>query len=214
MLVSEVSACFSGMMLHDLCKTVLDAEGRWRRHEKLDPSIGAAYSSSEPITADDIDKLFGPSSAEKARQHTWKIFPERDQPTASMVIADRMQKAMYQMCLSSGDAVDDPEMLAEGHGGNLPPVYRQLLYPFPPFFPFYGYEKEAWQPEGAWDLLKDSLKALESVEGQPGMKHLLAAQRPLRQFPHTTYIPYLSLELHHRFAATLFLLVHKQLASI
>ena len=53
---SEVTACFTAMMLHDICKTVLDEEGRWRNHEKLDPTIGAAYSEDNPINAGDINK--------------------------------------------------------------------------------------------------------------------------------------------------------------
>ena len=94
---TEVQSSFTGMMLHDLCKTVLNAEGKWASHNKLDPSLGVI--NHPPLSAGDIDRLLGAEAAEKARKHHGSVTPGQNIFRASMIIADRLQKSMYQMRL-------------------------------------------------------------------------------------------------------------------
>lgn len=196
---------FIAMMIHDWCKTVLNADGKWTGHQKFDPQAqgGVAFGPSDAVTGTQLRELFGAQVVEYVKKHEEIRWGAADSVVAAIGIADRVQKAMYQLQDAHGTIISERE---------LPEVLKLRLFPYPPFYPYYGAAIPRWQPEQAAKLLREAVK---TIEGQGLEMHaLLEAQRPFRTFPHTTYMPHLSLELHQRFAATLFLLVYKQLQKL
>lgn len=191
---------FIAMMIHDWCKTVLNAEGTWKGHEKLDPQAqgGVAFPPTDAVTGSTLDAVFGAPVMHQAREHGHIHWD--DQVSVATVWADRAQKAMYQLQDANGATVIESA---------LPEILKRTLYPYPPFYPYFGAAVTAWEPAPAAQLLRGAFAVVQ--RHGVTMRTLLEAQRPFRRFPHTTYMPHLSLELHQRFAATLYLLLYKQL---
>lgn len=210
---------FIAMMVHDWCKTVLNADGKWTGHQKFDPQHQEGVAFSEPterITKDFLKTLFGEDVIREIRHHHDGLnFNSSLVHRIAIGIADRAQKAMYQLQDASGKIILEQAPREEHPAVDdcivLPDIFDNLSS-YPPFYPYYGAAIPRWQPEQAAKLLREAVK---TIEGQGLEMHaLLEAQRPFRTFPHTTYMPHLSLELHQRFAATLFLLVYKQLQKL
>lgn len=203
-----VNKCFTAMMLHDLCKAALDENGKWTgAHKKAAPEKGIAFRGG-PIDSAYLKNLLGPTVYAEIKQHASVIkpaSPKEHLEHRAIVISDRVQKAMYQMRYDNGDVVDE---------SHLPAAFRKHLFPHPPFYPYYGPVVPAWDANAAGNLLRESIATLDRQRGHLTMDVLLEAQRPFRRFPHTTYIPHLSLEIHHRFAATLFLLTYNRLRKL
>ncbi len=196
---------FIAMMIHDWCKTVLNADGKWTGHQKFDPQAqgGVAFGPSDAVTGTQLRELFGAQVVEYVKKHEEIRWGAADSVVAAIGIADRVQKAMYQLQDAHGTIISERE---------LPEVLKLRLFPYPPFYPYYGEAVTAWDPHLAAQLLRDAVYTIQTQSAT--LPILLAAQRPFRRFPHTTYMPHLSLELHQRFAATLFLLVNKQLRQL
>ena len=111
----------------------------------------------------------------KAKSHT----PE----AVALIMADRFQKAMHQT-----EGWEQDERLSK-------------LRHHPAFYPFYGL------PEEGWDQHKSQVlgsRIQEILKRKLSLRNLLALQDQVTAYPHTTYLPHLSLALHHRFTALLF----------
>lgn len=205
---ATVRDAFVALMVHDLGKMVLLNDGRWTGHQNLRPEDSAAFATGD-LTATDMEQLLGEDVYREVQEHHKR---ENTNPNLNLVtplavvIADRVQKAMYQLRDSAGNIVD------ETNRQTFPPALNDLRA-YPPFYPYYGSIVQQWQARPALDLLDAVVKTLKNDPALT-MPTLLEAQRSLRCYPHTTYMPHLSLELHHRFAATLFLLIYKQLQRV
>ncbi len=178
---------FAAALLHDLGKTILDDQGVWSRHqEKVDADF-------IEILGDRIYKLIlgHHPSREKILADTSEI---------ALVLADRIQKAMYQIRNVQGDIVKDRD-----------PKYQSLIH-FPPFYPYYGDKIPKWNKDDASKIYGEvKSRLLEGSIPINNLKNLLDIQQCFNRYPHTSYIPHLSLDLHHRFTAILYYFIYKGL---
>ena len=191
---TEIWEWFAAALLHDLGKTILDEEGKWgrgREHARLDVTRSPALESE--VARFDFDALLSPDIAAKVQAHHDHITTDSDLALVAMVIADRVQKAMHG--------------IPQGKGA-------QELKKKPPFNPYYGELVVGWESETAADVLWDVVSDLEPVAGKLTMDALLHVQRRFRCYPHTSYIPHISLAFHHRFTAVLFYLAYRELSKL
>jgi hypothetical protein len=100
----------------------------------------------------------------------------------ALIMADRFQKAMHQ----TEDWEQDERLSKLTH--------------HPAFYPFYGSPEEGWDQHKAQVL---GLRIQEALKKKLSLCHLLELQAQVTGYPHTTYLPHLSLALHHRFTALL-----------
>ena len=101
----------------------------------------------------------------------------------ALIMADRLQKAMHRT-----EHLEKDERLSK-------------LQQHPAFYPYYARVEEGYDQAKVAPII-DRLTSAASK--QPSLRNLLALQNELSHYPHTTYLPHLSLALHHRFTALLF----------
>lgn len=78
------------------------------------------------------------------------------------------------------------------------------------FFPYWGLPQ-------LWDSAKAD-RVFQNVCGviakAPTLRALLSLQDAMEEFPHTRYVPHLSLKLHDKFAASLFYFIYRKLREL
>jgi len=183
---------FAAAMLHDLGKTILDAQDQWRQ-KQLDTSLNPELKPGEI----DLGQLLGQGVKSKIEQHHGHITATTTPPQAALVLADYIQKAMYAMRDVTGRLVTDDRGNIEYVGFNQQP----------PFYSYYGKIVPGWDHKSAADLLRGIKRILLPAAGKLNSDVIMAVERCLRGYPQTTYMGHISLELHHRFAGALFLLL-------
>lgn len=101
----------------------------------------------------------------------------------ALIMADKFQKGMH--------GAEDLEC-----DTRLNPLKKH-----PAFYPYYGTVEEGWDQSKASGLIAGIRQVLNK-----GLKlaNLIELEEKTAKFPHTTYLPHLSLSLHHRFTALLF----------
>lgn len=211
---------FTTALLHDLAKTRLDKDGVWRDHNFLARPLPASlYPILTHVPIDFVSLLGESAIARISQQHTiqkqkLEELDEGDMLAFAVAIADKAQKAMHGIT----DAEDK----------SLETRYAKKIYPglnrvndHYSFYPYYGapehvklpgrgiggYTEKTAAPIFAgtfWDLKREGVT----------LKTLLDIQRNLLRFPHTTYIPHLSLGLHQQLAADLFYFAYRALKKI
>lgn len=98
----------------------------------------------------------------------------------SLIMADGFQKGMH----GTEDLEKDPRL--------------GKLTRYPAFYPYYGTIEEGWNRSKSAGLIAEIKQVLsEGVD----LAQLLALDDKAARFPHTTYLPHLSLSLHQRFSA-------------
>ncbi len=101
----------------------------------------------------------------------------------ALIMADRFQKAMHQT-----EHLEKDERLSR-------------LQQHPAFYPYYGRVEEGYNQAKAAPIIDNLTRAASK---QASLRNLLELQEGLLHYPHTSYLPHLSLALHHRFTALLF----------
>lgn len=184
---------FQAAMLHDLGKTVLNKlNGQWEKHEDLSkplprseyPDLTGFEAELATALGDLVDRI-------KTHHGVEPSLLTRE--IAALIMADGFQKAMHQIEDIEGDT-------RFGH-----------LNSNPSFYPYYGSPQERWDAASAATLAS---RAIAKLKGKRlNLKALLGVQKHFLRFPHTSYIPHLSLALHHRFTAAIFYFLYKRLAE-
>jgi hypothetical protein len=104
-------------------------------------------------------------------------------------LADRISKQMQGEAYSSADASLPREGMPTG------------------FYPYFGVPR-TWSSQDADRLFAELCRALAD---KPSLKNLLNIQNLLGGFPHSRYVPHLSLQLHDLFATSLFYFIYRRL---
>ena len=104
-------------------------------------------------------------------------------------LADRISKHMQGEAYSSAEA-SLPR-------GGMPTA----------FYPYFGVPL-TWSPQDADKLFAELCRALSD---KPSVKNLLSIQNLLSGFPHSRYVPHLSLQLHDLFTTSLFYFIYRRL---
>jgi len=101
---------------------------------------------------------------------------------AALIMADGLQKAMHRSDLERDERLSK-------------------LKQHPAFYPYYGRIEEGYDQAKVTPIIE----RLTSAASRPAsLSNLLRLQDELAHYPHTSYLPHLSLALHHRFSALLF----------
>jgi len=197
---TEIWEWFAAALLHDLGKTILNEQGVFSKHWELDVRRSPALKPEAERF--NFDALLGAGIAAKVRAHHDHISAGSDPALVAMVIADRVQKAMHVVRNEEGKVITD----------KTDPY--QVLINRPPFYPYYGEPILGWESGTAADVLWEVVGDLKPVAGKLTMDALLHVQRRFRCYPHTSYIPHISLAFHHRFTAVLFYLAYRELSKL
>ncbi len=196
--MNEAWEWFAATMMHDLGKTIIDKDGVFHQ-ETLDPSQNPALKLGEI----DFDAFLRPGVVSKiSASHGVDV--NRPIGQVALVIADRVQKVMHRMTDAKRGLIDDER-------GNKD---YAALKNYPVFYPYYGHPKKRVDSNSAAEVLRDVKKVMAPAQGNYRAETLLAAQRRLRYYPHTSYIPHISLEVHHRFAGAIFVFAWRRLAEL
>jgi len=101
----------------------------------------------------------------------------------ALIMADRFQKAMHQT-----EYLEKNERLSK-------------LKQHPAFYPYYARVEEGYNQAKVTPIIDHITSAASK---RASLSNLLRLQDELSHYPHTSYLPHLSLALHHRFTALLF----------
>ena len=219
---------FVAALLHDIRKLDFSQNQFGSNHENLaqtdNPYLktnGVDFLALVGQDVADIVQAHGGGALAGIRAATWdQARPlltaalqrgETSLPKLALFMADRWQKAMYQI-------PEDKEKFGR-------------LTKNPECYPYYG----PWQ---RWDNSTAGGKLYQAVEklgernrekdrarrkgqgptlaypGELDLPRLLAVQEHFRAFPHTSYIPHNSLAIHHRFTAALYCFVYQRLQTL
>jgi len=128
-------------------------------------------------------------------QHHQSLDPNNLPPAEVVLLtmADGFHKSMHQ----TGDI--------EGH-----PAFRQLAQE-PSFCPYFGQPVDRWDRHSATGLVA---RVGPMLGRKLNMKQLLEIQGVLARFPHTSYLPHLSLGMHNQFTALLFYFLCRQMDEV
>jgi len=110
----------------------------------------------------------------------------------ALIMADKCQKAMH----GTEDLEKDNRLGKLRH--------------HPAFYPYYGQIEEGWNHVKAAGLIEQIKQVLKKGRS---LARLLDLDDKITRFPHTTYLPHLSLALHHRFSALLLYFLLKRMKS-
>ena len=195
---------FKAALLHDIGKTVLNSTGWWSRHEALDKPLSAAdYPTLVGQGGVDFVKLLGRPMVDQIAGHHRGPSPERSTVENALVMADRLQKAMYQSMTKDGGILEDAIK-------SVCPNARLT----PPFYPYYG-KPLAWTEAGSANLVLSLVSRMSAWQQRPTLRQILDLQKELLHYPHTTpNIPHNSLAFHHRFTALCFYFLHNALVEL
>lgn len=191
---------FAVALLHDIGKITLNKGGTWEDHEDLSKFLDAekypSYLSQAQI---DFCTLLGQDIVDYIKVHHDELTESRE--AQALLMADRFQKAMHGI---SEIKDDDPQF--------------SPLQTNPGFYPYYGQPRTRWWPDdSAHQTLKMVSDLSKMIQGKkpPGLKSLLnfVGSEHFSRFPHTSYIPHISLSIHLRFTAVLFYFIWKKLAE-
>ncbi len=153
------------------------------KHEDLD-AIKAAYNIDfDSILGEDVTKII------KNHHNSIKDIDQKDNVQISLILGDRFEKAMYAQQEEN--------------------KFNKLLQS-PKFYPFYGFPT-SWSVELGMDRLKQILNDLKLKKTGKEVQKLIDVQKYMSDFPSITYLPYISLAMHHRFTAVLFLVIYFKL---
>ncbi len=140
----------------------------------------------------DFDGVLGTEVTRIIKNHHNKVkiknlIEKGDLVQASLNLADRFEKAMYKQ--------------------------QKLDKLFTKFYPFYGFST-TWDSGHGISRLKQILDDIEKTKkGELSVKNLLDVQKYFLDVPSITYLPYISIAMHHQFTATLFLIINSKLKN-
>jgi len=129
--------------------------------------------------------------------------PARSTAENALVMADRLQKAMYQSMTKDGKILEEA----------IQPVCPNAMLN-PPFYPYYG-KPLAWKEARSANLVLSLAGRMSAWQQRPTLRQILDLQRELLHYPHTSpNIPHNSLAFHHHFTALCFYFLHNALVEL
>jgi len=189
---NEIWDGFVAAMLHDVGKLALNRAGQWEKHFDLD-SVSERLSKEY---GEDIDfrGVLGERIVDIIRPHQEENISLNSSKTQiALALADKIQKAMSQQ-----------EKLNE---------FSKLVNN-PWFYPYYGYPNQ-WKPESALIELRRVIHTLQKAKKAFTAKDLLSVNRNfMLRYPGTSYLPHISLAMHHQLTGVLFLFIFDKLSTL
>ncbi|MBC8450283.1 MAG: hypothetical protein H8D78_21325 [Chloroflexi bacterium] len=146
------------------------------------------WADHEELDKKPFGDLLPPSIVEKAKIHHAAVDLEAGSHSAeerALIMVDGFQQAMGQV--------------ARG-----PDELRQR----PAFYPYYGSDETGYDQYKVQPLVARITNAAPQASSLRG---LLALQKELTHYPYASYLPHLSLALHHRFTALLLYFLRRQM---
>jgi hypothetical protein len=171
MSASPIWEWFAAALVHDLGKAVLNEDGFWEGHERLDEK---PFGHLLPVGIVDKAKIHGDLAGLQAG-----LYPSEG---AALIMADGLQKAMHRSDLERDERLGKSKQ-------------------HPAFYPYYGRIEEGYDQARVAPIIEHLISA---ASRPASLSNLLRLQDELAHYPHTSYLPHLSLALHHRFSALLF----------
>lgn len=208
MIQNKVFNGFIASLLHDIGKLILDSNGSWspqppgKPHEEMNVKNNPLLQDSNI----DFQQKLGSEIYNLSREHgklpaeitansidiALSLLDKQIEDASistevlTLVLVDRLQKGMHG--------------ISEKTGQGIPQQY-------PHFFPYYGEDKR-WDENSSKDAV---IKINEKLSSPLSLESALNVQETFQKFPHTTYIPHISLSLHHRFSAVLYYFLYKKM---
>ena len=184
---------FVAAMLHDIGKVVLNKAGNWEYHEDLDHPEKIKLLREATGLASFRD-LLGNEVVDLIKAHHGYAerfdLSEMSAESLALSLADRIESAMYQ-----------PEKREEFESAEFQRLRSRLQ-----FYPFYRYPRR-WDQAAANAQAREAIGKLASNGREIDVRRLLDFQESLIDYPHISYIPHVSLAVHHRVVAALYLLL-------
>lgn len=202
---------FRTALLHDVGKIVLDRSGQWTKHNDLRKSL---LRSSYPTLSENppdfvallgdtlVDQILAQSEPNPRDSATLT-----DSGALAVHIADAVHKAMHRMIDEQGASLESDPRLSH-------------LQASPSFYPYYGEAVKGLSRKGkviGWtepESAKLVARAVDVLKRGNDLGQLFELQSLLLHFPHTSYIPHLSLGLHQRFSAAIFYFAWNKLEEL
>lgn len=202
---------FIAAMVHDLGKIILNESGRWDGpggHESMN-------LKNNPLLVDaeiDFRRLFGGDVFDIAIKHD--VPPEVSAPdfkTAKKILKEKIDKGetnLKEIALMMADRFQ--KVMAEPEKGEDPNLERTRNNPR--YIPYYGHDEQ-------WEMGRSAaeVRRIANELSDPNktiLERVMKIQKRLLRFPHTTYIPHISLAIHHRFTALLFYFIYPKLLDL
>ena len=184
---------FVAAMLHDIGKVILNDAGNWGQHQDLDHpekikllQEATGLASFRDLLGDGVVDLIKAHHGYEKRFDLGEISAE----SLALSIADKIESAMYQ-----------PKEREKFEGKEFQRLRSHLQ-----FYPFYRYPVR-WNQTAANARVREVMGKLASNGRGIDVSRLLDFQKSLLDYPHLSYIPHVSLAVHHRLTAVLYLLL-------
>ncbi|MBM3299652.1 MAG: hypothetical protein FJY85_06840, partial [Deltaproteobacteria bacterium] len=151
------------------------------------------WTDHEKLDEKPFGKLLPPSIVEKAKIHHAAVDLEAGSHSAeerALIMVDGFQQAMGQV-----------------------PRGPDELRQHPAFYPYYGLVETGYDQYNVQPLISritGMLRERPFME-ELSLKDLLELQKKLTHYPYASYLPHLSLALHHRFTALLLYFLRRQM---
>ncbi len=200
MATGSVMDWFLAAMIHDIGKTLITQDGWWKDHGNLKRAQSNGISFSGLLTLEMIERI---------RAHEWKP-PQTDPKANALIMADRLQKAMYESLAEDREIVAEEEETLEDR---IIQIFDKS-HLNPPFFPYYG-QQITWTPERSAALASEIAGEMQQWNKEPTLRNVLALEKKLVHSPHSSpYLPHNSLAFHQRFTSLFFYFIYRQLAQL
>ena len=182
---------FVASMLHDIGKLALNEKKEWPKHHWDLDVIGEEH---------DIDfSILGEQVLEIIRTHHGNV----EQQGKSKKLYDLSKLNTAQVALALADSiVSSLTYQSSINNGKLNQVVK--------FNPFYGHPHD-FNIHEAHALLKN---IIHQLSGGVNVQNLIEAQNTLLRYPSQHYYPHISLGVHHRLTAALYLVLYERLSAL
>lgn len=199
-MANDLMQWFLAAMLHDLGKTLISTRGWWDAHANLEKAQSGSVSFADLLAPELMTRINMHETRDDANNR--REFPRGTPEASALVMADQLQKAMYESMTKSGGTLE--RLVGET-------FFNAHLNP--PFLPYYG-QPITWNQPRAEELARQIAETMRQWNKQPTLRDVLALEKKLVHSPHTTNIPHNSLAFHQRFTAIFFYLIYRQLTRL
>ncbi|MFQ6062839.1 MAG: HD domain-containing protein [Methanosarcinales archaeon] len=161
----------------------LSGDSKFGKHENL-RYIGKEILGDESI----FDDILGSEVVDIIENHHNGLIDQNDSLTLNCIkLADRIQKSLHGI-----EEIDE--------------FYKIKSLQF---YPYYKYPI-TWEKNKAIDILKS---ISEELKRGVNVRSILSIQKKLGYYPHTRYIPHISLAIHHQLSAVLSFFLYQNLKA-
>jgi len=162
----------------------LSGDPKFGKHENL-RYIGKEFLGDENI----FDDILGREVVDLIENHHNGLIDQNDPFTLNCIkLADRIQKSLH--------GIEETEEFYK---------IKSLQ-----FYPYYKYPI-TWEKNKTIDILKSISEELKN--GVNVLRSILSIQNKLGYYPHTRYIPHISLAIHHQLSAVLSIFLYQNLKA-